>query len=140
MLWLLYPTDLKLRCLLLSLAYSFLEFGFTYFERGIAYTSLAQILANLIYMPLLLDVYRRLVTGALFYILLFPVNIWILELVQGVGISAIYGANVAWTYADYADEMCGGLIRLGHAVWWWGLGLILWVIYPYIYDTSRYMT
>ena len=48
--------------LALSLAYSFTERGFTFFERQVAYTSLAQFLANLLYMPVLVDL--RLAFGA----------------------------------------------------------------------------
>lgn len=130
-LWLLiYPLDAKLRCLLLSLAYSFVEYNFTFFERGKAYTSLAQFLANVVYMPVLVDLYGHFLQNPIFYVLLFPANIWLLEIVQGTAIHWIYGRNVAWCYADYADELFGGLIRLGHAIWWWGLGAALWLFYP----------
>lgn len=136
-LWLLvYPLDVKLRCLLLSLAYSFVEYNFTFFERGKAYTSLAQFLANVVYMPVLVDLYRHLLQNPILYVLLFPANIWLLEIVQGTAIHWIYGRNVAWCYADYADELFGGLIRLGHAIWWWGLGAALWLFYPGIYMAS----
>ena len=126
-----YPAAMKLRCSLLALSYSFMEFSFTRFERGRAYTSAAQFGANLIYMPVLVDVYEhffRQIPSC--YILLFPLNIWILELIQGLAISYIFGYNVAWCYADYADEFCFGFARIGHAVWWWGLGLLLYVFYP----------
>ena len=130
-LWLLiYPLDAKLRCLLLSLAYSFVEYNFTFFERGKAYTSLAQFLANVVYMPVLVDLYGHFLQNPILYVLLFPANIWLLEIVQGTAIHWIYGRNVAWCYADYADELFGGLIRLGHAIWWWGLGAVLWLFYP----------
>lgn len=131
-LWLLlYPLDTKLRCLLLSLVYSFTEYSFTYFERGKAYTSLAQFLGNVLYMPVLVDVYGDFFQSSpTLYVLLFPVNIWLLEIIQGIAIRWIWGRNVAWCYADYADELLGGLIRIGHALWWWGLGLLLWFFYP----------
>ncbi|CAJ1428713.1 unnamed protein product [Effrenium voratum] len=81
LLWLLYPRDMKLRCLALSLAYSFTERGFTFFERQVAYTSLAQFLANLLYMPVLVDLYGHFLSSSWLYVLLFPVNIWVLEIV-----------------------------------------------------------
>eukprot|EP00913_Durusdinium_trenchii_P033801 g31640.t1 len=136
-LWLwLYPVDLKFRCLLLSLAYSFVECGFTFFERGKAYTSLAQFLGNLVYMPVLLDWYGHFLGDSpRLYVFLFPVNIWLLEIAQGLAIQWIFGQNVAWCYADYADELLT-FIRLGHAIWWWGLGLVLWFLYPAIFMFS----
>lgn len=45
------------------------------------------------------------------------VNIWLLEIAQGLAIQWIFGQNVAWCYADYADELLT-FIRLGHAIWW----------------------
>ena len=138
LLWLIYPTAMKLRCGLLALSYSFMESCFTHFERGRAYTSAAQFGANLIYMPVLVDVYGHILGDYPFwYVLLFPLNIWTLELVQGLVICYIFGHNVAWCYADYADEFCWGFARLGHAVWWWGLGLLLCVLYPSIVSLSQ---
>ena len=140
MLWLMHPLDTKLRCLVLSLGYSFIEYNFTYFERGKAYTSLAQFLANVLYMPLLVDLYSHYLWRFPFlYISLFPINIWLLEIVQGLAIQWIYGRNVAWCYADYADEFFNGLIRIGHAIWWWGLGLALWLFYPGIQRASLHL-
>ena len=52
-LWL-TPLALKLRCLLVAFLYSLIEFSFTYLERGRAYTSVAQFMANVLYAPLLL--------------------------------------------------------------------------------------
>ena len=139
LLWLVvYPSAMKLRCGLLALSYSFMEFCFTYFERGRAYTSAAQFGANLIYMPVLVDLYGYFLSDSRFwYILLFPLNIWILELVQGSFISYIFGQNVAWCYADYADEFCFGFARIGHAIWWWGLGLLLYTSSPILHSLSQ---
>mmetsp|Transcript_1070 Transcript_1070/g.2009 ORF Transcript_1070/g.2009 Transcript_1070/m.2009 type:complete len:209 (+) Transcript_1070:21-647(+) len=132
-----FPAAMKLRCGVLALAYSFMESCFTYFERGRAYTSMAQFVANLLYVPVLADSYGYVLEGNPFwYILLFPLNIWLLEIVQGAVISFIFGHNVAWCYADYADELCFGFIRVGHAIWWWSLGAVLFVAYPLIYAAS----
>ena len=140
LLWLIHPLDTKLRCLALSLGYSFIEYNFTYFERGKAYTSMAQFVANVLYMPLLVDLYSHFLWRFPFlYMSLFPINIWLLEIVQGLAIQWIYGRNVAWCYADYADELFNGLIRIGHAIWWWGLGVALWLFYPFIQRASLHL-
>lgn len=140
LLWLMHPLDTKLRCLALSLGYSFIEYNFTYFERGKAYTSMAQFVANVLYMPLLVDLYSHFLWRFPFlYMSLFPMNIWLLEIVQGLAIQWIYGRNVAWCYADYADELFNGLIRIGHAIWWWGLGVALWLFYPFIQRASLHL-
>ncbi|CAE7875776.1 CRWN1, partial [Symbiodinium microadriaticum] len=137
--WLIaYPAAMKLRCSLLALSYSFMESCFTHFERGRSYTSAAQFGANLIYMPVLVDVYGYFLKDlSCWYILLFPLNIWMLEIVQGILICFTFGHNVAWCYADYADEFFWGFARVGHAIWWWGLGFLLWMFYPSLYVVTN---
>merc|ERR1712137_64223 len=51
---------------------------------------------------------------SLLYVCLFPVNIWILEVVEEFIIKLIWGRNVAWCYCDYADEYLSGCtMRIG---------------------------
>ncbi|CAK9090290.1 Hypothetical protein (Fragment) [Durusdinium trenchii] len=102
--------------LLWAFGFGCIRCGFTFFERGKAYTSLAQFLGNLVYMPVLLDWYGHFLGDSpRLYVFLFPVNIWLLEIAQGLAIQWIFGQNVAWCYADYADELLT-FIRLGHAI------------------------
>jgi len=128
--WLQAPFGVRARTLAAAVIYSFIELSFTFGERGRPYTSAAQFVANLIYTPVLLDVYgARLLSSPLWYIALFPINIWILEIIEGLAIMTFYqGFNVAWAYADYSDSLCRGLIRIGHAWWWFGLGAVCWVL------------
>lgn len=147
--WLgLTPLELKLRCIVVASIYSLIEFSFTHLERGRAYTSVAQFVANVLYAPLLLDGYAALLMwatpaalrqlgGAVAYVLAFPLNVWLLEVVQGHAIVAVYGRNVAWCYSDYADARCNGCIRLGHGPFWVGLGAACWLFYPALIQGSR---
>merc|ERR1712137_1317334 len=66
---------------------------------------------------------------SLLYVCLFPVNIWILEVVEEFIIKLIWGRNVAWCYCDYADEYLSGCIRLGHGIFWMALGMGCFVGY-----------
>ena len=105
--------------------------------RGRGYTSVAQFAANLVYLPLLLDGY-----GALFlarpslYIALFPLNIWLLEVVVGLVLIWLYGHNVAWCYADYADAYCAASFRIGHAPFWLGLGVVCLVAHEPLLEAT----
>lgn len=137
--WLfLYPASLKLRTIACALAYSGLESAFTWVERGRPYTSAAQFGANLLYVPVLLDAYGRIFDGApLLYVLCFPLNVWLLEVVVERFIVLVHGRNVAWCYKDYADECLGGCIRLGHGVAWWALGAVCVYLYPVVCDLSE---
>jgi hypothetical protein len=69
---------------------------------------------------------------------LFPLNIWVLEVVVGHAIMLVFnGYNVAWNYDDYADVMCNGCIRIGHGVWWLGLGAICYPLYPRMVEWTQ---
>mmetsp|Transcript_29730 Transcript_29730/g.59154 ORF Transcript_29730/g.59154 Transcript_29730/m.59154 type:complete len:219 (+) Transcript_29730:93-749(+) len=130
-LWiLLYPPRQKVIGLFASAAYTLVEYAFTKLERGVGYTSLAQLFANLLYVPALLEGYKAALElvaagdpGFFVYVLLYPINVWFLEAFEeSFLIRPIYGRNVAWNYSDYADEAMGGCVRLGHAPAWWALG------------------
>lgn len=137
--WLLfYPAAMKLRCFACAVAYSFAESAFTLLERGKPYTSAAQFVGNLLYIPVLLDAYGSVLgSSPLLYVLLFPFNVWLLEAVVGYAIVWVHGYNVAWCYLDYADEFLHGNLRLGHGIWWWGLGAACLVIYPPLLAVSE---
>merc|ERR1711920_248203 len=95
--------------------------------------SWAQFWGNLLYIPLLLDAYLTLFSGApLLGVVLFPLNVWLLEIVEGHVIIWVYGRNVAWCYSDYAGCYCNGCVRLGHAPFWLGLGAMATVLYPWL--------
>lgn len=124
-------TPVKAKALLVALLYSATEFGFTLFlERGRGYTSGAQFAANVLYAPILLDAYAASVSAvtpsasaaAMLYVGLFPLNIWLYEAILGHALVWLYGRNVAWCYADYADTFANECCRLGHGLFWVGLG------------------
>jgi hypothetical protein len=132
---LLYPRALQLRSLISSLAYTVIEWNFTKLsDNGKAFTSLAQFWGNLVYTPVLLDAYWYLffgggggggggVVATLLYVLFFPLNVWVLELVLDRLFILCYTRNVAWCYCTYSDAACGGALRLGHGVWWLLMGV-----------------
>ena len=143
-----YSPSAKLRSVLAAMGYTFVEYSFTYFNNGIAYTSFAQFWGNLLYTPLLLDTYWVLLIGdvapspsimstsVLMYIALFPFNIWLLEIIEDLIFLVVYGRNVAWCYCEYPDSYLGGSVRLGHAVFWLALGLFLSLGYPSLKITT----
>jgi len=68
-------------------------------ERGEAYTSFCQFFCNLVYLPLLLDTYGHFMGATPYlYVLLFPFNIYLLEIVVGYYCMWLYGFNPAWNY------------------------------------------
>ena len=87
-----YDPPTQLRSLLAATAYTFIEYIFTGYENSDNFTSFAQFWGNLLYTPILLDVYWSVVVGssdggmpsalqAMSYVMLFPFNVWLLEIV-----------------------------------------------------------
>ena len=65
-----------------------------------------------------------------FYVLLFPINIWLLEIILDGIFQLIYGRNVAWCYHPYDDSKLNGIIRIGHGKFWILLGIVCYLMYP----------
>lgn len=142
MLWAIaFSRALQLRCLVCALLYSFSESAFTLGERGVAYTTLSQFVGVLLYTPILLDGYAELFCKhPVAYVACFPLNVWLLELLVGLGITWMHGHNVAWCYADYADTFFFGQARVGHAPAWLGLGCVCYWLYPWLQTTTASVT
>jgi hypothetical protein len=97
--WWVMPIDAKLRSIFNAAAFSVIEFTFytmtvempngdillrpfdSRCRKG--HTTVHQFACNVLYTPLLMDVYFSLVPSWPARILLFPLNIWLLEVVQG---------------------------------------------------------
>lgn len=88
----------------------------------LGHSSYAQFWSNVIFTPLILFLYRAMVPNPVLRILLYPINIWLLEIVEGYIIMFLFGRNVAWEYRG-ADAYCHGNIKLGYTAPWVGLGM-----------------
>ena len=138
-----------LRAFCAAVAYSFMEYTFTFFSDGKPFTSFAQFWGNCLYTPVLLEGYSWLIStfGIFFdlglkeeitvYVLLFPLNIWILELVLDRVFIMVYGRNVAWCYCTYDDSYFGGAVRLGHGIYWIGLGVFCRFAVPMLIQVTE---
>lgn len=137
LLWWQYSVAVKMRSIIVATVFTVMEYYFTWYTSGQSYTSFAQFWANLLYAPIMLDYYHILVQNvawgrnpAALYILMFPANVWVFELIFSMVFTLVYTRNVAWCYCDHADSLCRGAIRLGHWPWWMCLGTICYILYP----------
>ncbi|KAI8873572.1 hypothetical protein GQ42DRAFT_25776 [Ramicandelaber brevisporus] len=150
-LWLLV-TDwpMRIRCLLGALGFSLTEFTFyttTYEtpEGGIVFapfdprcrkghTTLQQFVCNVLYIPVVADLYFAIVPKSLIWrTLLWPINIWVLEVIQGYVMVYLYGYNPAWSYRGPFTYFHGN-IRIGHGLFWIPMGLAVSLIYTFIME------
>ena len=132
------PSILLVRTLLAAFIYSLTESCFTYCESGYAFTSWAQFYCNLLYVPILLDLYGKLFSSLPWlYVLCFPLNIYILEIIVGHFLIWLHGYNVAWCYRDYTDSYANGCFRLAHAPFWLGLGFCTHSLWPIVTTWSN---
>jgi hypothetical protein len=138
-----YPLPVKIRTFVAATLYTFIEYTFTTLNDGEGFTSFAQFWGNLLYTPVVLDVYWALINPnegtfqKVVYVLLFPCNIWLLEIVLDRLYLIIHGRNVAWCYHEYSDCAVGGCIRLGHGVYWLAMGVLCLLIYEPMRDFSE---
>lgn len=86
------------------------------------HTTKEQFAVNMLLLPVLLDAYIALVKRPLFQAILWPVFIWVLEVVEGYFLMLLYGYNPAWQYRG-RDAFCHGNIKLGYWKFWVPMGL-----------------
>ena len=91
---------------------------------AMGHTTWAQFVCNILYVPVLLVTYRRVVENSWHRVILFPINIWLLEIIQGYSLMFLAGRNLAWFY-DTSDAMFHGNIRLYYAFVWWPFGFVV---------------
>ncbi|KAF9546938.1 hypothetical protein EC957_009103 [Mortierella hygrophila] len=62
------------------------------------HTTVHQYIMNVFYIPILIHSYHAVIGSTALRILLFPLNIWLLEMIQGYTLIYLIGYNAAWTY------------------------------------------
>ncbi|RKP25927.1 hypothetical protein SYNPS1DRAFT_28358 [Syncephalis pseudoplumigaleata] len=143
--WSATSLDAKLRSLVNAAAFSVIEFTFYAMTVEMpngdillrpfdprcrkGHTTVHQFICNVIYTPILLDVYVDAVPYWPLRVLLFPLNIWLLELVQGYVLIYLHGYNPAWTYYG-KDAYFHGNIKLSYWPFWIALGGAVELAYP----------
>eukprot|EP00736_Rhodelphis_marinus_P014078 Rmarinus@m.23378 len=102
------------------------EVHFTPFRKTCrkGFTSWEQFWGNVLYTPILLNVYRTSIPWSVLRIALYPFNIWTLEIVLGYLLIYLFDRNVAWTYSG-SDAYFSGNIKLSHGFLWIVLGSVI---------------
>lgn len=131
--------DQKIDCFALASFFSFVEFiwrgfhedpvtqikYFAMFDIKRCNTSKEQFLLNLFFSPITLHLYKYLINNIYLQFILFPLNVWITELVQGSYLLKIHEKRV-WEYKDqYA--LCNNLISISYIFYWYLLAI------PYVF-------
>src|SRR5688572_22205183 len=103
------------------------ELTFTPFSKTSrkGFTTFAMFFANVLYTPIMIDYYFSIVDGTIMRILLFPLTIWIGEIIMGYYLLYIYEKVKprAWYYTG-DDAYFENNIKIGH----WKLWVILGVV------------
>jgi hypothetical protein len=152
--WYMYTSlDLKIRSVLYASFFSIIEYSwygmtteqpdgslkFTPFSTTSRkpFTTFAMWVANLLYTPIMIDFYLAFISNRVIQIALFPITIWIGEIIMGYYLIHIYGKinPRAWIYFG-DDTYFDGNIKLGHRNLWWGLGAVTVLIYPKLVSFS----
>ncbi|KAF9584954.1 hypothetical protein BGW38_004500 [Lunasporangiospora selenospora] len=88
------------------------------------HTTVEQYVMNVFYIPILIQGYRALIPSVFWRIALFPINIWVLEIIQGYTQIFLFGYNAAWVYRGY-DALFHGTIKLWYVHHWLMMGAAL---------------
>lgn len=134
------PLETKIRCFFGASCFSLIEFTFYTltvelpngdivfrpFDKKCrkGHTTPHQWFANVLTLPFLLDAYFAYITSPWLRILLWPINIWTLEVVQGYSFIYLYGYNPAWMYFG-SDALFHGNVKLGYWVFWLPMGVFM---------------
>lgn len=96
------------------------------------HSSFAQFWSNIIFTPMMLFQYRYIIHNSTMRVILFPLNIWWLEIVEGYLLIFLFGKNIAWEYYGW-DAYCHGNIKLQFYIPWVCLGLVVESLWIYMY-------
>ncbi|KAF9215285.1 hypothetical protein BGZ59_001818 [Podila verticillata] len=95
------------------------------------HTTIHQYIMNVFYIPILIHGYHALIGSTALRILFFPLNIWLLEIIQGYTLIYLIGYNAAWSYKGY-DSFFHGNIKLWYIHHWLMMGAVIeLVLLPY---------
>lgn len=132
------PRGTQLRALACSLIYTGIEYSFTWWDSNTPFTSMPQFLANVLYLPLAIDLYSKyLYDTPVMFVLLFPLNCWILEIAETLMfVYPWHGRNVAWCYCYKSTSGFGGVIRVIHGVYWILMGAAALVVFPSLLEAT----
>lgn len=124
--------------LIVATSFAIIESAYRYPD-GV--TTIEQFVLNLLYTPILIHGYERVVLNNYLRILLFPFNVWLAEMVMGTFMLNVLGYRI-WLYDD-ALALCDNHITLSFFHWWILLGMLVsccfWIdIYtPIIYAVQE---
>ena len=136
---LLVPSELQFGSLFLSCGFSVIEWLYYRHSsersdgtvslslqpvRG-GHTTVEQWIMNLLFIPVFVFGYRACIKGTLLRCLLSPLNIWMLEIVEGSVLGSLYGYNPAWDYSGQPGSAFRGLIQLSYWKLWIGLQILI---------------
>ncbi|GMH58065.1 hypothetical protein TrLO_g15931 [Triparma laevis f. longispina] len=83
----------------------------------LGHSSFAQFWSNIIWTPMIMYGYRSVVTTWWMRIVLFPLNIWWLEIVEGYILMFLFGRNVAWEYRGKLSFFHGNITLQYYVPW-----------------------
>ena len=137
----------KLNSLVYAAGFSIIEFIFTSFHSADkdgkmkmnfphinlanGHTTWPQFWCNTATLWLFIDYYMQSIPSPIIRLVLFPINIWLLEVIEGYFLIFLYGRNVAWTY-EGSDAFFSGNVKLSYWKYWLMLSGCLEIGYPTI--------
>lgn len=101
------------------------------FEDGYLFTSYQQFLLNILWFPIIINLYCYYFNYNLFLVtVFFPINVWINEILNGYLLHVIYGYNPCWNYLGKSGALLNGTICIStvYLKRWLYLGLFVAIV------------
>lgn len=138
--------ELKIRTIIYAALFSIIEFIWYIvtedkdgdiiiapsFKLSNGHTTLSMFLVNVFYTPILIDYYFSNIKSHLMRALLFPLNVWLEEILFGYYLLLIWRTR-AWEYTS-GGAFFHGNIKISFWKYWMILGLILSFMYEYLFN------
>ncbi|AYV79556.1 MAG: hypothetical protein Faunusvirus22_7 [Faunusvirus sp.] len=128
--WLLFLTRERLYlCIFGASFYAIIELLWYKYNEKKYFTTVEQYIGNVIYMPVMIDLYIYMICDRNMRIVLFPINCWLFEIIFGYYLIYLFRHNKAWRYND-AYTLFHGNVSLACFPRWILLGIVVEIIYP----------
>jgi len=117
-----------------SCAFVFIETFWISLTSGfkeLGHSSFAQWWANAIFLPFSLVHYRSTISSPILRVLFFPLNIWMLEIVEGYLLMLLFTRNIAWEYKG-KHALFHGTITSNYFLPWAFLGLVVEFLHGHV--------
>lgn len=133
--WLYFTTlEQGLWSMLVATSFAVIEGSYRKYQRNRFHTTAHQWWANVATHFVISHIYVSLVASRVLRLLMFPIAVWILEIIQDRLLKLVFLRNPAWNYTPNRYAAFSGAVDFGMYAEWFVVG----VVYEFVYIKVRF--